>query len=617
MAPFVHGACITMDTPAEKPAEERDDSDDPKESLDLAKVLADECLELHAKEVDLPEHERTAESEQQRLRAVIAAMHECPERTALCISGGGIRSATFSLGVLQGLALNGFLERFTYLSTVSGGGYIGSWLSSWIHREKTKAKGVCEALIASVDRTEDEAQQIQMLRAYSNYMTPQLGLLSADTWTLIATVIRNILLNWLVIVPPVAIALLAPVLWSEILKLISWWWLSLPLFVLGFGLLTRPIAYIGKDLPSSNPKAPGSQGDFLRHSLAPLVLSAVALSTAWSIGHWQNERLWLGILMAFGVVVHLVGWLMGRRAWKGTANTTGVAGALAAIFIVGMIAGWLVWLCLPMGVDPASPAYLVCAVPALLGFFQLATTLYVGIASKWTTDEDREWWARASAWILIAGLAWLVVTAAGLYGPILVRWAWAAASGPVRTSLFTLSGLSGVATWIIGKSAATPAKSTDGSAGKQETALALTLAIAAPLFVVSLVLLIAFLASVVDERLDERGRVVAPGGDSPHRRALVGGMEGELLRQRESVLAPRDVPQSADPRVPRRHPQGHRRQTSRESLHRLRRGRQPPDARAAEGAAVPRHQHRAEPRRWEPSRLAAPQSGVLHGVAAA
>jgi hypothetical protein len=58
-----------------------------------------------------------------------------------------------------------------------------------------------------------------------------------------------------------------------------------------------------------------------------LVLSAVALSTAWSIGHWQNERLWLGILMAFGVVVHLVGWVMGRRAWKGTANTTGVAGA--------------------------------------------------------------------------------------------------------------------------------------------------------------------------------------------------------------------------------------------------------------------------------------------------
>src|SRR5262245_49334022 len=53
---------------------------------------------------------------------------------ALCLSGGGIRSATFSLGVIQALARMGWLERLTYLSTVSGGGYVGSWLSSWIRR---------------------------------------------------------------------------------------------------------------------------------------------------------------------------------------------------------------------------------------------------------------------------------------------------------------------------------------------------------------------------------------------------------------------------------------------------------------------------------------------------
>src|ERR1017187_8283485 len=37
---------------------------------------------------------------------------------ALCLSGGGIRSATFSLGALQGLARAGLLECFDYLSTV-------------------------------------------------------------------------------------------------------------------------------------------------------------------------------------------------------------------------------------------------------------------------------------------------------------------------------------------------------------------------------------------------------------------------------------------------------------------------------------------------------------------
>ncbi len=57
------------------------------------------------------------------------------DRAALCFSGGGIRSATFGLGVLQGLAHLGLLGKFDYLSTVSGGGYLGSWLSAWIHRE--------------------------------------------------------------------------------------------------------------------------------------------------------------------------------------------------------------------------------------------------------------------------------------------------------------------------------------------------------------------------------------------------------------------------------------------------------------------------------------------------
>ena len=58
----------------------------------------------------------------------------------LALSGGGIRSATFSLGLLQALALSGaedakapgrsWLRCFDYLSTVSGGGYIGSFFVS-------------------------------------------------------------------------------------------------------------------------------------------------------------------------------------------------------------------------------------------------------------------------------------------------------------------------------------------------------------------------------------------------------------------------------------------------------------------------------------------------------
>lgn len=50
--------------------------------------------------------------------------------TGLALSGGGVRSAAFSLGVLQSLNRRGWLKWFDYLSTVSGGGFAGAYLSS-------------------------------------------------------------------------------------------------------------------------------------------------------------------------------------------------------------------------------------------------------------------------------------------------------------------------------------------------------------------------------------------------------------------------------------------------------------------------------------------------------
>jgi hypothetical protein len=47
----------------------------------------------------------------------------------LALSGGGIRSATFCLGVVQVLAERNLLKDVDFLSTVSGGGYTGSFLT--------------------------------------------------------------------------------------------------------------------------------------------------------------------------------------------------------------------------------------------------------------------------------------------------------------------------------------------------------------------------------------------------------------------------------------------------------------------------------------------------------
>lgn len=48
----------------------------------------------------------------------------------LALSGGGVRSSMFNTGVLQGLHKTGLLKHVDYLATVSGGGFIGGFLTS-------------------------------------------------------------------------------------------------------------------------------------------------------------------------------------------------------------------------------------------------------------------------------------------------------------------------------------------------------------------------------------------------------------------------------------------------------------------------------------------------------
>lgn len=62
-------------------------------------------------------------------------------RAGIALSGGGIRSASFGLGILQALAKGEWLREFDYLSTVSGGGYSGASLSYLLHLSRTVNDG--------------------------------------------------------------------------------------------------------------------------------------------------------------------------------------------------------------------------------------------------------------------------------------------------------------------------------------------------------------------------------------------------------------------------------------------------------------------------------------------
>lgn len=66
----------------------------------------------------------------------------------LALSGGGIRSATFSLGLLRSLSNAGLVHRIDYLSTVSGGGYAGAFFCSLFVPRELRGTFSREGLLA-------------------------------------------------------------------------------------------------------------------------------------------------------------------------------------------------------------------------------------------------------------------------------------------------------------------------------------------------------------------------------------------------------------------------------------------------------------------------------------
>jgi len=106
---------------------ERDSTSNPEA---LRYLTANEWSELEA---DEHTHLFGEESGPEEAASATARAGNVPRPLlGLAISGGGIRSAAFGTGLLQALMKDGVLSKFHYLSTVSGGGYIGSSLSYFL-----------------------------------------------------------------------------------------------------------------------------------------------------------------------------------------------------------------------------------------------------------------------------------------------------------------------------------------------------------------------------------------------------------------------------------------------------------------------------------------------------
>src|SRR5271166_5614647 len=274
------------------------------EAREFLDILSEEFAELHPG-VTYPGHS---------LADLYAAIHQLdPPQSALCLSGGGIRSASFALGALQALARHGLLFGFDYLSTVSGGGYIGSWLSAW-RRHAGDDRLVLRSLTTRAVDPADEVPELRALRASSNYLTPRKGAMSPDTWTAVALVVRNLVLNWTVFLPLLLAVVLVPIGAAEFVGWSPVWrspWPQLCL-VLAAALLVWSLAQSLANRAGADDHGGITQGRFLRQILIPqylaaTLLAAVALHPLFGAAA-RGPGSWLALGAGAGAVIYGISW---------------------------------------------------------------------------------------------------------------------------------------------------------------------------------------------------------------------------------------------------------------------------------------------------------------------
>lgn len=459
--------------------------------------------------------------------------------TAVCCSGGGIRSATFCLGIIQSLAKHSLkvppppdttevpepgttpppeeleadanlslLSRFHYLSTVSGGGYIGSWLSAWRHRDDFST--VWQSLSSRPDGPDVEPAELSWLRAYSNYLTPKTGLMSADTWTGIALYLRNLLLNWLVIIPALAVLLLilkftvSVSVW--VARLDEVWWPHLLTLVLGVACLIVAQAFTTSHRPTNraprgdNPDKDDlnvNQPSFLRGSLIWSLLSALFVTSTMTsaIGAELAGAASTGAAIAIGaglgILIFAAGWLTG---WPVNWRVKDFYRWALSGAVYGGLVGFgahLYTLMTPYSI-PRSDSIWLILVPVILGVpwvllsQMLSDLIFVGLVSyEKNSDTDREWLGRASGWLAATAVIWILTTSVSFAGGyFLIDYVYGQILAPYVASV---GGLAGVVVAWLGKNGKAGNKAKSDQKGSKSFAAEIGIAIAGPIFAIVLV----------------------------------------------------------------------------------------------------------------------------------
>jgi len=223
----------------------------------------------------------------------------------LALSGGGIRSATFNLGLLQGLHRIGLLMHVDYLSTVSGGGYIGGFWSRWLRVKE--GPGSDDIIKSFPDNLQDsgrqgaddsrlpEVEEVPHLREFGKFLVPRTGFFDTETWGAVVAVLAGLLPALLAAVSVLGLVLVVwlaitfylscPELWARIAFLVC---LTLAVFIV-IELWWRAEQPSGTVLPSW----PGFLLQ-LTIPLAAVALAAYLMRDAWKLWLYSpREGVWL------------------------------------------------------------------------------------------------------------------------------------------------------------------------------------------------------------------------------------------------------------------------------------------------------------------------------------
>ena len=381
----------------------------------------------------------------------------------LCCSGGGIRSATFSLGILQALAELDLLRPFDYLSSVSGGGYIHQWLAAWLRRESDPAmrgatstqafEYVNRQLVPPPDpfRNDPQPEPLRWLRRYSNYLTPKRGLFSGDTWAAVTIWLRNTLLNQTILISGLFFLLMLPHLLAPPALGVQGVLAPDPAmrlaaikvaFVVLLALMGVPTFLAARSLFAFAP-SPATPHLLDEHGVQfsvvlPLLLWAllwtVLPDAVWTLPLAGALFMLLGLAVAFGggaleayVIIHTKNGAkppLWRKAFAviGFVVIVGLAASAGAAWVAVM--HYMLADLLPSRF-PTLDAWRLSLVlgPALYLMAPMLTLLVlIGLVGRPYHEPRREWLSRFAAWVALYALGWVVMFGVSLFGHALVDW---------------------------------------------------------------------------------------------------------------------------------------------------------------------------------------------------